>query len=404
MKVPPNRRRPLTGLRVVELGDHVSAPYCGQILADLGAEVIKVEPPRIGDSSRYYPPFVRDEPSPDTGAMFQLLNRNKLGVTLDIGTLSGQELLGHLVSGSDIAVWNRSAEERWGSPVDGASLIRANAGLIAVGLSPFGASGPRSAWRAADINVAAATGYSLATGSPGRQPLGFPVPVASMNAGLYAACAVMAALGTSASTGAGTVLDISEVESFEAGHTGMDVLRHAYGFPDMAARGRQAAGTDGFLSVNLACKDGYAHVGAVLPGQRERLVAWIKAAGYRQKAQDAVGEDSWEDFEKLVGDWLTEQTRSDVLRLELDQHFGVYPVRTVDDVVNAETTRSMFCDLEIAPETTLRLPELPVRSTSWAAPAPKAAPRLGEHNTYVWGELVGVSRLDLVDLFATGVI
>jgi crotonobetainyl-CoA:carnitine CoA-transferase CaiB-like acyl-CoA transferase len=400
----PERRRPLTGLRVVELGDYVSAPYCGRILADLGAEVIKVEPPRIGDSARYYQPFIRDEPSPDAGAMFQMLNRNKLGVTLDIGTLSGRELLGHLVSCSDVVVWNRSAEERWGSPVDGASLIRVNAGLIAVGLSPFGASGPRSAWRATDINIAAATGYSLATGSPGRQPLGFPVPVASMHAGLYAACAVMAALGTSASTGAGTVLDISEVESFEAGHTGMDVLRHAYGLPDMTARGREAQATDGFRSVNLACKDGVAHVGAVLPGQRERLVTWIRAAGYREQAEDAAAEDSWEVFERLVGDWLKDQTRTEILDLELDQHFGVFPVRTVDEVVNAETTRSMFCDLQITPETVLRLPELPVRSTSWVAPAPKAAPRLGEHNTYIWGDLVGIRRLDLVDLFAAGVI
>ena len=94
----------LEGLKVVEIAEGVSGPYCGKLLADLGAEVIKVERPGAGDASRGFAPFYHDEPSPDAGLLFGFLNTSKLGVTLDVAAPPGREILHRLLAEADVVL------------------------------------------------------------------------------------------------------------------------------------------------------------------------------------------------------------------------------------------------------------------------------------------------------------
>lgn len=128
----------LEGLRVLELGEFISAPYCGKLLADLGAEVIKIEPPGTGESARQYGPFFEDGPHPERSGIFLYLNANKLGVTLNLATPTGRELLRALVERCDVLVHNFNPGDMDSLGLQYESLSQANPRLIMASITPFG--------------------------------------------------------------------------------------------------------------------------------------------------------------------------------------------------------------------------------------------------------------------------
>src|ERR1700722_15273181 len=146
----------LEGLRVVELGDFIPAAYAGKVLADLGAEVIKVEPPS-GDSARQHGPFPEGEPHPEKSGLFLYLNANKLGATLDPATATGKELLAQLLEQSDILLTDLELAELTELELMPDNLAERHPALITIAISTFGHDGPLRDHRGADI-VSAAMG------------------------------------------------------------------------------------------------------------------------------------------------------------------------------------------------------------------------------------------------------
>src|ERR1700722_5803624 len=129
-------------LKVVELCDFVAGPYCARLLADFGAEVIKIEPPGVGDQARGRGPFLGDDPDAEKSGMFLYLNTDKLGITLDLETAEGRTIFKRLVADIDVLIEDRPPGEMARLGLDYASLKQLNPNLIMTSITPFGQDGP----------------------------------------------------------------------------------------------------------------------------------------------------------------------------------------------------------------------------------------------------------------------
>ena len=187
----------LAGLRVLELGDFAAAPFCARILGDLGADVIKVEPPH-GDSARLYGPFAGDIPDPERSGLFLYLKSNKRGITLDYGSPDGRTSLDALLTHRDILVVGAGTDGRLATELDLAEIHQRFPTLIVVAITPFGLTGKYADLAGHDINVAAMSGLTSDPDSlseaEGRVPLMPPALQIELLSGLGAVVATMAAV------------------------------------------------------------------------------------------------------------------------------------------------------------------------------------------------------------------
>ena len=200
----------LDSIRVVELTEALAGPYCAMLLGDFGADVIKVERRGAGDQSRAWgPPFVGSE-----SAYFLAANRNKKSITLNYDHPRGAEALHRLLATADIFVTNQpslaSLKKRG---LDPDSLSGKNSRLIYCGISGYGFSGPKAGMPGYDILAQAESGVMSFTGEPGGGPLRYPIAIADMTCGMYAAMGILAALFAREKTGRGQFIDMALFDS-----------------------------------------------------------------------------------------------------------------------------------------------------------------------------------------------
>ncbi|MBW2336417.1 MAG: CoA transferase, partial [Deltaproteobacteria bacterium] len=184
----------LDGIKVVELAQYISGPYCGMLLAGLGAQLTKIEEPAAGDISRRCGPFPKDNPHTDKSGLFHYLNRNKHGITLDIGNSTGREILLELIKDADVLVEDMLPRVAQNLKLDYRHLQEVNPGLIVVSITPFGQTGPYKDYKAYAINASALGGMSTIVGMPQREPLTPPFALGHFQTGIIAANAIMFAL------------------------------------------------------------------------------------------------------------------------------------------------------------------------------------------------------------------
>jgi formyl-CoA transferase len=199
---------PLTGVRVVEVGNYMAAPFCAMQLADLGAEVIKVEHPDGGDQVRQSAPLIDGE-----GSAFMRLNRNKRSIALDLKTDQGKEVFRKLVGTADVVVENLRPGTMKDLGLDYESLERINRGLVYVAASGWGQDGPLRDQPGMDIMAQARSGLMSITGTPGGEPVKVGVPVCDLVCALYGALAAVAALYSRGDHGEGQFIDVSLLEA-----------------------------------------------------------------------------------------------------------------------------------------------------------------------------------------------
>ncbi len=199
---------PLTGCRVVEVGNYMAAPFCGMQLADLGAEVIKVEHPDGGDQVRQSAPLVAGE-----GSAFMRLNRNKRSFALDLKTSQGAEIFRKLVATADAVVENLRPGTMKDLGLDYETLRGINPGLVYVAASGWGQDGPLRDQPGMDIMAQARSGLMSITGTAGGDPVKVGVPVCDLVCALYGALAAVSALYSRRETGAGQYIDVSLLEA-----------------------------------------------------------------------------------------------------------------------------------------------------------------------------------------------
>ena len=199
-------KKALDSIQVVDLTEALAGPFCGMMLGDLGAKVIKIERPGRGDQARGYgPPFVEGE-----SAYFMSLNRNKRSLTLNLTTKVGQEILGRLLVQADVFLVNlprRASWKKYGFDYD--DVARENPGIIYAAISGYGHTGPRAGAPGYDVIAQAEAGTMSLTGEPNGEPMRFPTPMADMTTGLYTTIGVLAALQARVGSGRGQLLDLS---------------------------------------------------------------------------------------------------------------------------------------------------------------------------------------------------
>jgi crotonobetainyl-CoA:carnitine CoA-transferase CaiB-like acyl-CoA transferase len=398
----------LSGLRVVEYGDFVSAPYCAKLLADLGAEVLKIEPPR-GDTARQRGPFPGDRPHPERSGLFLYLNTNKRGVTLDVSTATGRAILDRLLADADIFVHNQPPAALPGLGLDYPTLAAKHPRLIVTAISPFGQTGPYRDYKAYDITTAAAGGLSLGIGDPQRAPLKLPLTQSGIQAGLAAAIASLAAVFARDATGRGQAIDVAEADVWATFHTGVGVVAWVFSGRVRKRSGHRLLGLP-YPHTVLPCKDGYVALQASERRQWERFIEmigspeWAKSPRYQNRL--ANNEQYADELDALLAPWLMARTKDEIFAICREYKIAGAPLKTVEEVVHDEQLRERDFFVQIdSPETgPLTYPGLPFTFSEVPWKRSRRAPRLGEHNDAVYAEQLGYTPRQLTELRQVGVI
>ncbi len=223
----------LNGIRVLDLSRVLAGPWCGQILADLGAEVIKIERPKVGDDTRSWgPPWMKDDSGQDTqeAAYYQSTNRNKLSVAIDIANPDGQELIKALIQDTDVVIENYKAGSLKKYGLDYESLSAINPKLVYCSITGFGQTGPRAEEPGYDFIIQGMGGLMSVTGErddlPGGGPQKVGVAFSDLATGLYSTIAIQAALLNRHVTGLGQYIDMAllDVQIATMANQGMNYL------------------------------------------------------------------------------------------------------------------------------------------------------------------------------------
>src|SRR5712691_1626210 len=372
---------PLTGVKVVEVGQNLAGPVASQIMADLGADVIKVEKPGGGDDSRAWgPPFVDG-----TSMTFHSVNRGKRSVVLDLGDPKGLQALRRLVDEADVFVHNLRPGAAESLGLTGEALRASNPRLIYCSVGAFGRHGPLKGKPAYEILVQAFAGLMSVTGEADGPPVRMGTSVIDYGTGIWTALATMAALIQRQQTGQGCVVETSLFETglfwlarqFAEVKVGGNVpQRHATGSPRIV--GFQAFETqDGPL--------------VVAPGNDRLFFRLGEALGHPEWAKDprfATTADRLTHKDYLVGEieraFRTDTKAHWTARLEA---LGVpcAPMLTIPEVLEDPQTQAMDM-LAKLPGADAEVVRLPMSFDGQRPPLPGRAPRLGEHTKEILGE------------------
>ncbi|MBI3954311.1 MAG: CoA transferase [Chloroflexi bacterium] len=399
----------LSDLRVVEWGRLVSGPYCAKLLADLGADVIKVEPP-AGDPCRLEPPFPGDVPHPERSGLFQYLNTSKRGITLDLETAAGRGLLHQLLAQADLLVENQPRRLARRLGLDEPQLRRRYPGLVVASVSPFGRTGPYRDFQGTDLTLWAAGGFSHLTPRFAADAAVAPLKVGGRQpeylAGANAAAGALCALLARRALGRGQQVDVSEQESVASVLHGA-VTKWSYQ-GQVASRVAQHMGAPNEAHL---CKDGYMHLQCTEEHQWHRFVELMGTPEWSQLPVFATTHDRGENYDAfslMVEDWSQRYTKQEILDQAAAARLPFAPLQTMAEVFQDPQVRYREAIVAVEhPEAgPVPMPGAPYKLSGEGAGSPWAlrpAPRLGEHNLEVL-ERLGYSRADCVRLRQMGAI
>ena len=404
----------LSGLKIVELSERVAGPFCTKVMADLGAEVIKIEKPGTGDVARSRGPFPGDDPHPERSALFLYLNTNKQGVTLDLSKPAGAGLFRELVQDADILVETQPPGFLDSLSLGYESLHKMHPRLIVTSITPFGQTGPYKDYKAYNLNcfhmgvVGYETPFNFVTDLEHEPPLKAGGEQADFLAGWTAATATMCAVFHRELTSAGQHVDIAEVEAVA------HMVRPNFAFyshepPTGPNRRRFLRRLKWGLAYVFPCRGGHIAFLALTDQHWESLKEmmgrpeWAESDLFTTMLQRFMHIDA---VEAGVAEWLREQDRDELARRAQELHIPAFPVRDLKEVVTAEQyrERGFFVPVDHPATGPLIFPGAPFKlsATPWQVRSP--APRLGEHNARVYGERLGLSAERREQLHREGVI
>ena len=403
-------KKALSGLKVVEYGSFISAPYCTKLMADMGAEVIKIEEPGKGDGSRDYGPFPNDIPHPERSGLFLYLNTNKLGITLNVRTVTGQKILKDLLKEADVFVENNPLKlmSELGLTYD--RLKEINPRLIVTSITPYGQTGPYRGYKAYPINCCAVGGVSQSVGHHWREPLTMPLSHGNYQAAMSGAGATMVALLARDVIGQGQHIDISEADVWATYHVGFGITIYAFGAKDNLRRGYIGGGWTYPARRVIPCKDGYM---ALCAPQLKQWLKFLELMGKpewthnpRYRDRHAMEDDYPEEVDALVAPWFLERTKRELFELFEKNAIPFAPLYNMKDEINDPhlKKREFFAMIERKETGVLKYPGAPYKfsKTPWELNRP--APLLGEHNVEIYCGRMGYAREDLVALRRAAVI
>ena len=398
---------PLAGISVIECGQGVAAAYGAKLMAMLGADVIKVEPPG-GDISRCRGPYFDDAADINQSGLFLYLNADKKGVTLDLADPADRAALDSLLARADILLHNIAPRERAAVGMESGALLRAHPGLIIAGISPFGDYGPYAHYHAYEITAAHASGMaSLAPAVsqfPDRPPLKLFGHQAEFQAGVFAALTAMAAYLYRAQGGFGQAIEISEQECLAT------MLEGAIPIYSYTSRSPSRLGhhTYGPRSI-WPTRDGWIFIN---PGEEEQWQRLVELMGNPEWASEEIFKDrltraqNWDVLKVFLEEWVSQQTVLDLYRKAQAKRVPFAPVSTMGDLLSNEhlKARGFFVEITQPVAGTHKYPGAPLKyhRTPWEIRMP--APTLGQHNAEVFATKLGLSTARIDELKRKGVI
>ena len=412
---------PLAGFKVVEWSSFVCAPFCGKLLAALGADVIKIEPPGGGDESRRYGPFPDDIPHPERSGLFLYMNLNKRGITLDPTTSDGKQILLRLIerSGRLSSRTSRPASRSrsaWTTPASAAST----SGWWPPQSRCSARRGPTRTSRAIRCRrpTSAAPAHLQPSGRlyadyPELPPVKWGGFSAECDAGLQAASGTLAALFAQRRTGVGQHVDISKQE------TQVHAVRGQIdAFGRDGTVGRRVAVADAsrrpmrgssVISGTMRCKDGYVTLWVLEPYMPEALIAWLGNPDWSQgetwKDPDQRSEHAME-FREKIEEELMKYTMQELYHGLQAYRVAVSPIYSSEDIFNDPQlqARQFLQEVDHPEAGSVPFPILPFRLSEADELAQRPAPMLAEHNQEIYCDLLGYSRSDVVKLRQAGII
>jgi benzylsuccinate CoA-transferase BbsE subunit len=395
----------LAGLRVLDLTDHKGA-LCGRILADMGADVIKIEPPG-GDASRRVGPFLDDAPHRDRSLFFWFYNLNKRSLTLDLSGTQGVEVFERLAKSADIVIESFAPGRLHEMGLGWDRLRQLNPALILCSIAPFGQTGRWRDYEANDSVLAGLGGMLYVCGYPGQTPVR-PLGLQAYHSGChYAVIAIMGALFARDRSGAGQWIDVSLQEATAAA---VEHLAGRYfGEHDTPRRYGTMHWFRGFRVAR--CRNGF--VMHSISGDWNTLLEWVKSDG---KAQE-LAESQWNDdgyrrancerLYAILDEWVKDKDRDQLAERAQTLRLPYAAVRPLDELASDEqlAARGYFVEVE-HPELgrTFRYPGAPCRfgATPWRVY--RRPPLVGEHTTEILRDELGIGAEELAVMSAQGVI
>ena len=397
--------RALQGVRVLDLTHHVAGPYCTKLLADFGADVIKIEPPG-GDPARRLPPFAGDDPHPERSLLFSYLNTSKKSVTLNLKTPTGRFLLERLLANSDILLENFAPRVMPSLGIDYDALSAINPSLVMVSISNFGQTGPYRDYKAADIIHYALGGLMYIFGSADREPLKHALRQTQFKAGTNAATAALIGWYHRLFTGEGQHIDISIQECVTSALRDTTSLYTYAG----STRQRQPAYTGDMPRSPVPTQDGYIvpiHFGGAVDW--DGVADFIGAPALKDEAF-TTSESRFNNAQALqeaLESGMSRWRKFDLMREAHKRRGHIYGVvHTPAEVLASEqySARGYFAGIEhpVIGEATYPGAPFIMSETPWKAETP--APLLGEHNRHVLCDRLGLSLDELNLLTSSGVV
>ena len=390
---------PLAGCRVIELAHIMAGPCAGMMLADMGADVIKVEKPAGDDTRRAVPPSVGGE-----SAAFLMMNRNKRGLVLNLKHPGGREALTHLLRDADVLIENyrKGTMEKLGLGYE--SLREANPGLIYCALSGFGRTGPYAERGGFDLIAQGMSGLMSVTGEgPGRPPVKVGPPVSDITAGILAAMGIAAAYAHKLKTGEGQMIDTS---LFEAG-----ITQTFWQSAIALATGETPQPLGSAHPLNAPYQafqtaDGWINIGAANQANWERLTRLIEAPELMEdvRFQDNAGRmTNREALEGILNAIFRRRTTSDWLAALEAGGFPAGPVLSINEMQRDPQTlaRGMIVETEHATAGPTKALGPPVKFSVTPAAVTRPAPLLGEHSREILAE-AGFSESEIVEMIEEG--
>lgn len=385
----------LSGIIVLDLSRVLAGPYAAMLLADLGADVIKVENPAGGDEARGFGPFVSG-----VSGYFVSVNRGKKGITLDLKHPRGREIFLKLAARADVLVENfrTGVSQRLG--IGHETILTANPRLIYLSLSGFGRTGPKKDDPAYDMIIQGMSGIMSVTGRPGGRPVRVGTSIGDLSAALFGVIGVVLALFRRERTGAGGFVDIAMLDSLFSLLENAVMRASAEGVPPgpLGTRHSTIAPFDVYPT-----KDGAIVLAAGNDALWGRLADAVGRPALKDDARFTTNRLRCENIEALtavIGAVVSEKTTAQWLSRLKSADIPAGPLNSVSDVMRDPqiAARGMLSNIEQPGGGTFAVAGTPVRIDGRTPAPPKSAPALGQHTEEVLKDMLGMGEGEILEL------
>lgn len=389
-------KKALAGIKVLDMTQFLAGPYCGMVLADMGAEVIKIESPPGGDFVRIAIPQING-----VSIYYENMNRGKKSVTINLKTPEGKELFAKLLAEADVLIENNrpGVMERLGFGYEQVKKI--NKRLIYCSISGFGQTGPYSERPGYDLIGQAMSGAMSLTGIPGSIPLKFGIPIGDVLGGMNGALGILAALQYRAVSGEGQQIDAALVDSLVG-----SMLTNSMGYiVNGKIPGRSANRYfNAYPYDSFSAKDGEYVIAC---GTDPHFAALAKVMGKPELLDDPRFKEflvrktnpNMDELKAIIDEWSSDKTVTECVTLIMAADIPVAPIYDVKQVVedpHIREAREMFVNVEHPVAGTITITGNPIKMSATPTTPTKCAPLLGEHNEEIYGAL-GYDKQTIAD-------